>query len=309
MKVHHGKFNEQYHLAHSGEDSPLNIDIAGITRPVKDFYIPLTSPESATLSFYQLEYVLDGKVYIESDTETYCAEKGDFFFINTGTIRSLYSDKKHPVKKMFVTVKGPLMDGIIKAYKIKSPIIVTKIDVEEYFKNIIRILEDSPVYSPETRDKIGVEVLAIIQTLARQLNTVDVVNKRHIAENILRFIEENLNRKFTIEELSQNFFLGKTQLIKVFKDKYGVTPIKYAQLQRIEMAKYYLSKTDESISSLHNKLGFEDTKYFSKLFKKITGISPSEYREKVAAFDEGEHVLSGKFNNSLRKNITKQKTQ
>lgn len=301
MKIHHGKFNEQYHLAHSGEDSPLNVDMAGMTRPEPNFHVSANTPKSLTLSYYQMEYVLDGKVYIETANETFCAEKGDFFFINTGVPRSLRSDKKNPVKKLFVTAKGPLMDGIVKAYKIKSPVIIAKLDVEDYFRNIINIIEEAPFYSPIIRDKIGREILSILQAVSYDLHTVSMANKRNIAENILKFIEENLNRKFTIEELGQNFFLGKTQLIKLFKDKYGVTPIKYAQLQRIEMAKYYLAKTDEPISTLHDKLGFEDVKYFSKLFKKITGISPSEYRVKKAAFKSDEHGPSGRFDSDLRR--------
>lgn len=301
MKIHHGKFNEQYHLAHSGEDSPLNVDIAGMTRPEPNFFVSANTPKSLTLSYYQMEYVLDGRVYIETANETFFAEKGDFFFINTGVLRSLRSDKKNPVKKLFVTAKGPLMDGIVKAYKIKSPVIIAKLDVEDYFRNIINIIEEAPFYSPIIRDKIGREILSILQAVSYDLHTVSMANKRNIAENILKYIEENLNRKFTIEELGQNCFLGKTQLIKIFKDKYGVTPIKYAQLQRIEMAKYYLSRTDEPISTLHDKLGFEDVKYFSKLFKKITGISPSEYRVKKAAFKTDDYGPSGKFDADLRR--------
>lgn len=98
MKIHHGKFNEQYHLAHSGEDSPLNVDMAGITRPESNFHVTANTPKSLTLSYYQMEYVLDGKVYIETANETYCAEKGEFFFINTGVLRSLRTDKKIPWK-------------------------------------------------------------------------------------------------------------------------------------------------------------------------------------------------------------------
>ena len=172
---------------------------------------------------------------------------------------------------------------------------------EDYFRNIINIIEAAPFYSPIICDKIGREILSILQAVSYELHTVSMANKRNIAENILKYIEENLNRKFTIEELGQNCFLGKTQLIKIFKDKYGVTPIKYAQLQRIEMAKYYLSRTDEPISTLHNKLGFEDVKYFSKLFKKITGISPSEYRVKKAAFKTDDYGPSGKFDADLRR--------
>lgn len=306
MKVHNGKFNDQYHLAHVGEDSPINIDIAGMTRPSEEYYISCTTPQSFTLSFYQFEYVLDGRFLIDIDGHTHSAEKGDFCFINKGVPRTLYTDKKNPVKKFFVTVKGPLADGMIKAYGFKAPVIIQKADVEEYFRNIIKILEDAPNFSPSERDAIGCEVLKIIQKVASDIwNAEKAPEKRYTAENILRYIDSNLDRKFTIEELSQNFFLGKTQLIKVFKDKYGVTPIKYAQLQRIETAKYYLAKTDEPISTLHYKLGFDDTKYFSKLFKKVTGISPSEYRDTINLPVMNDPVVRGKFSanpGSFKKN-------
>ena len=279
MKPHKGIFNDQYHLAPAGEDSPLNIYIAGTTRPTADFYITSQTPESMTLSHYQLEYVLEGKIFIDIEGKTYSAEAGDLFFINKATRRTLYSDKKSPVKKMFVTAKGPLIDGMVKAYKFKEPIIIARVDVEKNFRSILNILEKAPVYTPLVRDNIGKEILEIIQTVARELNLVDTtIERQNVAENIIKYIDANLNRKITIEELSQNFFLGKTQLIKLFKDKYHMTPMKYAQMQRIELAKYYLQATDMPISSMHELIGFDDVKYFSKLFKKATGISPREYR-------------------------------
>ena len=299
MKFHRGKFNDQYHLAPTGEDSPLNIDMAGTTRPSPEFYVECTSLRSVTVSFYQLEYVLEGKLYIETESGMYCAEKGDFLFIDKAFFRTLYSDKKNPVKKLFITAKGPLIDGFVESYKLNEPIMIIKADVENKFRNILRILDDAPSYTPVERDRIGVEILSIIQTVARELNTVDIINKHNIPGSILKYIDSNLSRKFTIEELCQTFFLGKTQLIKVFKDKYGVTPMKYAQYQRIELAKYYLQTTDTPISSLHSVIGFDDVKYFSKLFKKTTGMSPSEYKVERNKLDDP--VISGKFEDSLRK--------
>lgn len=301
MKAHEGKFNDQYHLAHAGENSPLNIDMAGTTRPVSDFHVTFKTPGSITLSFYQLEYVLEGRVFIETEDKTYTAEKGDLYFINKAVPRVLYSDKKGPVKKIFVTAKGPLLDGIVKAYNFSDPVIITKADVEEYFRNIINILDEAPCYTPLVRDSIGVEVLKIIQTVSRKLNLIDnVIERLNVAENIIKYIDANLDRKITIEDLSQNFFLGKTQLIKLFKDKYQMTPMKYAQLQRIELAKYYLTDTDTPISNIHKLIGFDDVKYFSKLFKKVTGISPREYR--VTKRSIHDPVAVGIYEANLRKN-------
>lgn len=304
--LHEGKFNDQYHLAPTGEDSPLNIDMAGTTRPNPDFYIKSLSPESMTLSFYQLEYVLEGKIFIESEGKKYSAEAGEMFFINKAVPRVLYSDRKTPVKKIFVTVKGPLIDGIVKAYKLKSPVIISKTDVEKYFRNILDILQNSPYYTPVVRDSLGAEILKIIQTVSRDLNLIDnIIEKEDVAENIIKYIDENLDRKITIEDLSQNFFLGKTQLIKLFKEKYQMTPMKYAQLQRIELAKYYLQATDTPISRMHELIGFDDVKYFSKLFKKSTGISPREYR--LTRRNLHDPVTAGKYERLLRQKLKAQK--
>ena len=295
MKIHYGKFNDQYHLAVTGENSPLNIDMAGYTRPNPNYSIVSLTPKSATLSYYQLEYVLNGKIYIETEDETYCAEKGDFFFIKKATPRKLYSDKEAPVEKLYVTPKGPLADGMFSAYNLKDPVVIVKADVEKYFRNILSILDEAVTYTFMERDKIGREILAITQEVSAKLNSETRENKRYVAENIMEFIDENISHKFTIDDLCQKFFLGKTQLIKLFKEKYGVTPIKYAQLQRISIAKYYLTNTDEPISSLHDKLGFDDVKYFSKLFKKITGFSPSKFKEKYYALKEYSPAVRGKF--------------
>ena len=295
MKIHHGKFNDQYHLAHSGEESPLNIHMAGLTRSNPNFYIDSMTPKKATLSYYQLEYVIGGKIYIQTEKETYCAEKGDFFFINQSTPRMFYSDKDTPAEKLYVTPRGPLIDGIVSAYNMNDSVIIVKADVEKYFRNILKILEDAPSYTFVERDKIGREILSIIQDVSAKLNPETRNSRRHIAENVMQFINENIATKFTIDDLCQKFFLGKTQIIKLFKEKYGVTPIKYAQLHRIEIAKYYLTNTDEPISTLHEKLGLDDIKYFSKLFKKITGYSPSSFKRKYDSLKDMSPAICGKF--------------
>ena len=297
MKIHHGKFNDQYHLASKGENSPLNIDMAGHTRPNSNYSMNFVTPQAPTLSYYQMEYVLSGKIYIQLENETYCAEKGDFFFIKKATPRRLYSDADSPAEKLYVTPKGPLADGIVSAYNLKGPVIIVKADVEKYFRKILKILEDAPSYTFVERDKIGREILAIVQEVSAKLNPETRESRRYIAENIMQFIDDNITSKFKIEDLCRKFFLGKTQIIKLFKEKYGITPMKYAQLRRIDIAKYYLTNTDEPISSLHDKLGFDDIKYFSKLFKKSTGYSPSSFKDKFDSLRDMSPAIHGKFYN------------
>ena len=68
-------------------------------------------------------------------------------------------------------------------------------------------------------------------------------------------------------------------LCRLFKKAYGISPISYINLLRIERAKLLIEDTDLKISQIARQLGFESNEYFTRLFHKKTGLSPSEYRE------------------------------
>ena len=74
--------------------------------------------------------------------------------------------------------------------------------------------------------------------------------------------------------------LGERRFRTLFQNDYGVTPSKYVTLRRIEYAKNLLSSENTSVAATASLCGFSDAYYFSKVFKTVFGISPSEYRKK-----------------------------
>lgn len=74
--------------------------------------------------------------------------------------------------------------------------------------------------------------------------------------------------------------LGVTQhrMIRIFKEQYGVTPSEYMNELRIEEARFRLASTDESIIDIAYSVGFNSLSAFYRLFRKITGVSPANYR-------------------------------
>ena len=139
------------------------------------------------------------------------------------------------------------------------------------------------VKMPEVADKIGNEILEIVRKAYYNDNSKNVTSAGYnIAENIMMYIDSNFTRKFTIEDITNTFYMCKTQLIKHFKKHYRITPMKYVQEKRIEASKHYLKSTDIPITSIYSSVGFSDAKYFSLAFKKHTGMSPKEYRRAFA---------------------------
>lgn len=96
--------------------------------------------------------------------------------------------------------------------------------------------------------------------------------------NIVTYVDTYYMEELTLEKLSNKFFLSREHISRKFKQETGMTLSKYITKLRIDQAKYWLRETDESILSISFMLGYQDEKYFSKLFKKVIGLTPFEYR-------------------------------
>lgn len=94
------------------------------------------------------------------------------------------------------------------------------------------------------------------------------------------FIEQNFSEKLTVEELASRFALGRRNLERRFKKATSNTVIEYIQRVKIEAAKMSLESSRENVTEVMYKVGYSDTKAFRTTFKKITGLSPIQYRSK-----------------------------
>jgi transcriptional regulator GlxA family with amidase domain len=94
------------------------------------------------------------------------------------------------------------------------------------------------------------------------------------------FIEKNFSEKLSVEELASRFALGRRNLERRFKKATSNTVIEYIQRVKIEAAKMSLESSRENVTEVMYKVGYNDTKAFRTTFKKITGLSPIQYRSK-----------------------------
>lgn len=108
----------------------------------------------------------------------------------------------------------------------------------------------------------------------------DTAKPSSVAAAIKEYIDQNVDKKVTLQQISDAFFIGKTQIFRVFTAKYDTSPIKYMLQKKVEVSKEMLSKTDLKISEIAEALCFSDTKHYTKTFRNITGMLPSEYRRK-----------------------------
>lgn len=94
------------------------------------------------------------------------------------------------------------------------------------------------------------------------------------------YIESKLDEKISIEDLSSRFAVGRRNFDRRFIKATGNTPVEYAQRVKIEAAKKAFETSRKTINEVMYEVGYSDVKAFREVFRKITGISPLEYRSK-----------------------------
>ena len=255
--------------------------IIGKTFPDADYSQNSPSIELKSFEIYQFEYITEGTCLMEIDGKNYSPHSGDFVCIKKSCYRRLYSKKDDPAGKMHISAKGHFVDGIVSAYFPDDKVIICKADVRENFVRALELCESSENADSEFLNALAVELLRIIQKVSDCVRLTEMEkNIQCTPESIIHFIDSNLQNRFTLDDLSAKYYLSPSQIINIFKKKYGTTPMKYAQRKRVELAKYYLSKTQMPISEIPNIVPIGDCQYFSNVFKKQVGISPKAYRNK-----------------------------
>lgn len=105
--------------------------------------------------------------------------------------------------------------------------------------------------------------------------------KKDVIADIKEYISENFDKDISLAELSGKFFMNPYYLSQLFKEKTGDTYLNYLMKLRINRAKELLEKTDLKVYEVCERVGYSDTNYFSKLFEKLVGCRPSEFKKKM----------------------------
>ncbi|CAL1518654.1 helix-turn-helix domain-containing protein [Chitinophaga sp. MM2321] len=120
-------------------------------------------------------------------------------------------------------------------------------------------------------------LLRIIQT--QNLVTInDTAIPDHRFTPAIRYIREHLTQKISIDALARESCMSKSVFFQAFKEQFGIPPLEYVLRERIQQAKRIMADSELSITDVCYQAGFNNLNYFIRLFKRLEGITPGEYR-------------------------------
>ncbi len=149
----------------------------------------------------------------------------------------------------------------------------------DLYKKIMHELQIKRAVYEQTANAYFLELLARI---SRRLHELPNQNNRTKDTNLQKIIETmhtQYNHKWSVKDFSNQCNLSTYRFIHNFKALTGMSPIEYLTAIRIDKAKELLLSSSLNISEISGIIGYDNPLYFSRVFKKITGFSPSSYRE------------------------------
>lgn len=121
------------------------------------------------------------------------------------------------------------------------------------------------------------------RTAAPYKITARIANQdAHRVKQAMVYIQEHFMEPITLNDIAEAILVSKSECCRCFKRATGLSPFEYLMKYRItESAKYMHRKSHESISEIAGAVGFNNTSYFNKVFKKFMGCTPTEYRQSL----------------------------
>ena len=111
------------------------------------------------------------------------------------------------------------------------------------------------------------------------IQKIPVVKNVYCTYSAIEYITKHYDEKIKVEDIAKSISTSRSSLYRAFMDNFGISPLDYINEFKIKKSCNLLEKMDNSIKEVAYAVGFENPLYYSTVFKKIMGISPTKYRE------------------------------
>lgn len=245
---------------------------------------------------YEITYVQKGTMCYKVNHMVYHLKEGDIVFNNSGALHSGTMENQKDCAYIPVTFDSRLIYGFFQSTvnsKYVDPVIQDSMlpaicidqsepwhkPFREYLLRIIDLDEKKP-------DFYELDITICLQSMWRLLLEHITYEPQASRENsleydrikkILSYIEENYQNKITLNDIAGHIHLCESECTRLFKRHMNTTLFAFLQEYRIERSLEFL-QDDQPVSAVADKAGFSDPNYYSKVFAKIKGCSPREYR-------------------------------
>jgi YesN/AraC family two-component response regulator len=256
---------------------------------------PFTMMQNHAHNSYEIYYLRSGERYYFIKDRSYHVRKGDLVLIQPNVLHKTMHAESPSHERILINFRESYIDGIF----------------HEISPDLLRVFDEEPVIHPDSLELAMVE--SIMEKMMREqkhakpgaagytkllLAELLLLLYRHVrpadsqgkssehpttlhrkVSDIVKYINEHFREPLSLKGLAEHFHISSYYLCRIYKEVTGFTVIEYVNQLRIQEAQKLLKTTRYSVTGITEKVGFESSTHFGRIFKSLCGLSPLQYRK------------------------------
>ncbi len=250
-------------------------------------------------NFWEMVYVDAGQVIINADNREHHLKQSEIIFHKPNEFHTLKADQK-TVANVFV-FSFVCSSKSINFFKDKTMTVPDKLKkyiamiIEEYYQTFNPMyaddkkleLKENPPIGGQQMIRTHLEQLLILlirselDNHALRIFPTKESMENHLVSEIMHIIEENTYHKISVEDICEQLNYSRAYLSKIFRATSGYTILKYVLMNKMREAKKLIREGQYNFTQISDLLCFDNPHYFSTVFKKMTNMTPTNYKNSV----------------------------
>ncbi len=244
---------------------------------------PLYQRGPGVRDHFLIHHVVSGKGYYTIKDKTYELRAGDSFIIYPYTEVSYFADEKEPWEYYWVGFSGSDARLILEAtpFRPEYPVILDTAQKEEIKEHLLKIYQVRGTEILQAAKMTG-ELYLTLSLFMEEKPTLPSMSDfyRSYAKKGIDYIAFHYSFPITVDDIAASVGISRSHLYRAFMQTLGLSPKQYLSDFRLKQACHLLKHSNLSITAVANSVGYENNLYFSKMFHKKKGMTPSEYIQK-----------------------------
>ena len=255
--------------------------------------------EGESHNFWEMVYVDSGAVEISANGKVHTLKAGEIAFHKPNEFHTIKTDSEHTANVFVISF---VCSSVAMSY-FKGKVLSVPAKLKKQITSILNEIEQSFVLMSngdmhlEIKDAAPIGGQQMVRTYLEQFLIMLIRDaqenktahffpnkesmENHLISQMIHSIEDNLYSTLSVEELCTEMNYSRAYLSKIFKATTGFTILEYILNRKIIQAKKLIKENDYNFSQISDMLSFDNPHYFTRVFKRIAGMTPSEYKNSV----------------------------
>lgn len=247
---------------------------------------------------YEIYYIVEGERYYFIKDRTYHLKQGDLVLINIGELHRTIDAGVPRHERILINFKKDFISSFLEdindidltsSFQQQTSLLKFNLSQQNMVQNILfKIVNENKNNFKGSDTFIKLLLLELLLLVYRQYEKTPAIYSEYPnpiykkMSEIAIYINNNYMEKINLRSLSANFFISPYYLSRTFKEVTGFNFSEYLNNVRAKEARRLLTESEFNITEITEKVGFESTTHFGRVFKAITGVSPLKYRKSAA---------------------------